>query len=159
MTSTSSYSKKVEIFNNPGEYDGSKAEFEEWWAKIQAWLTVNQHAIPAGSQDAVSAVLSQLKGLKAGPFAQVCLTQAAQGTYTWNQLVSDVEGLFRTTNKKDWARKELHELKQGKLATDDFIVKWKALYLQAEIDDSHAVELLEKNTAPGTIARIFQEGK
>ena len=85
--------------------------------------------------------------------------QAAQGTYTWNQLVSDVEGLFHTTNKKDWARKELCELNQGKLTTDDFIVKWEALYLQAEIDDSHVVELLEKNTMPGTIARIFQEGK
>ena len=67
--------------------------------------------------------------------------------------------MFCTTNKKDWARKELCELKQGKLATDDFIVKWEALYLQAEIDDSHAVELLEKNIVPGTIARIFQEGK
>ena len=118
-----SYSKKVEIFNDPGEYDGSKAKFEEWWAKMQAWLTINQHAIPAGSQNAVSAVLSRLKEPKAGPFTQVCLTQAAQGTYTWNPLVSDVEGLFRTTNKKDWARKELHELKQGKLATNDFIVK------------------------------------
>ena len=74
-------------------------------------------------------------------------------------MVSNVEGLFCTTNKKDWARKELHELKQEKLVTDNFIVKWKALYLQAEIDDSHAVELLEKNTAPGTIAQIFQEGK
>ena len=57
-------------------------------------------------------------------------------------MVSDVEGLFRTTNKKDWAKKELHELKQGKLATDNFIVKWEALYLQAEIDDSHMVKLL-----------------
>ena len=28
-----------------------------------------------------------------------------------------------------------------------------------EIDDSHTVKLLEKNTMPGTIARIFQEGK
>ena len=74
-------------------------------------------------------------------------------------MVSNVEGLFRTTNKKDWARKELRELKQGKLATDNFIVKWETLYLQAEIDDSHVVELLEKNTTPGTIARIFQEGK
>ena len=63
------------------------------------------------------------------------------------------------TNKKDWARKELHELKQGKLPTDDFIMKWKALYLQVEVDDLHMVELLEQNTAPGTIARIFQEGK
>ena len=58
MMTTLSYSKKVEIFNDPGEYNGSKAKFKEWWAKMQAWLTVNQHAIPAGSQDAVSAVLS-----------------------------------------------------------------------------------------------------
>ena len=158
-TSTSSYSKKVEIFNNPGEYDGSKVKFEEWWAKMQAWLMVNQHAIPAGLQDAVSTVLSWLKGPKVGPFAQVHLTQAAQGTYMWGRLVSDVEGLFCMTNKKDWARKELRELKQGKLTTDDFIVKWEALYLQVEIDDSHTVELLEKNTMPGTIAQIFQEGK
>ena len=122
-------------------------------------MTINQHAIPTGLQDVVSAVLSQLKGLKAGPFTQVCLMQAAQGTYTWNRLVNNVEGLFCTTNKKDWARKELCKLKQGKLPTDNFIIKWEALYLQAEVDDSHAVELLERNTAPGTIARIFQEGK
>ena len=74
-------------------------------------------------------------------------------------MVNDVEGLFCTINKKDWARKELHKLKQGKLPTDNFIVKWEALYLQAEIDDSHTVELLQRNTTPGTIARIFQEGK
>ena len=43
--------------------------------------------------------------------------------------------------------------------TDDFIVKWEALYFQAEVNNSHVVELLERNTAPGTIARIFQEGK
>ena len=98
---TSSYSKKVEIFNDPGEYDRLKGKFEEWWVKMQAWLTVNQHAIPAGSQDTVGAVLSQLKGLKASPFTQVHLTQAAQATYTWRHLVNDVEELFHTTNKKD----------------------------------------------------------
>ena len=159
QSTSASYSKKVEIFTDSGEYDGSKAKFEEWWAKAQVWLKVNEHAIPEGSQDAVGAILSWLKGPKAGLFAQVHLTQAAQGFYTWPELVRDVEGLFCTTNKKDWARKELRELKQGKTPTDDFIVKWEALYLQAEVDNSHAVELLERNTAPGTIARIFQEGK
>ena len=45
--STLLYSKKVEIFNDPGEYDRLKVKFEEWWAKMQAWLTVNRHTIPA----------------------------------------------------------------------------------------------------------------
>ena len=38
-------------------------------------------------------------------------------------------------------------------------MKWKALYLQAEVDELHLVKLLERNTMPGTIARILQEGK
>ena len=153
------YSQKVEIFNDLGEYDGSKVKFKEWWTKAQAWLKVNEHAIPASLQDAIGAILSWLKGLKAGPFAQVPLMQAAQGTYMWTRLVNDIERLFQMTNKKHWARKELCEFKQGKLPTDDFIVKWEALYLQVEVDDLHAVKLLKWNTAPGIIARILQEGR
>ena len=57
----SSYSKKIEIFNNSGEYNGSKVKFKEWWAKAQAWLKVNEHAISASLQDAISTILSQLK--------------------------------------------------------------------------------------------------
>ena len=38
-------------------------------------------------------------------------------------------------------------------------MKWKALYLQVEVDDLHVVKLLEQNTMPSTISRIFQEGK
>ena len=159
MTSTSSYSKKVEIFNNPGEYNGLKAKFKEWWDKIQVWLMVNQHMIPAGSQYTIDAVLFHLKGPKVGPFAQVHLMQVAQENYSWDQMVSNIEELFYTTNKKDWTRKELCELKQEKILTDDFIVKWEALYLQADINNSYMVELLERNTMPGTITRIFQEGK
>ena len=104
------YSKKVEIFTDPGEYNGSKAKFEEWWAKAQAWLKVNEHAIPASSQDAIGTILSWLKGPKAGPFIQVHLMQVAHRTYKWDQLIWNVEGLFWMTNKKDWASKELWEL-------------------------------------------------
>ena len=58
MMSTLLYSKKVEIFTDSGEYDGSKVKFEEWWEKAQAWLKVNKHPIPDSSQDAVRAILS-----------------------------------------------------------------------------------------------------
>ena len=32
-TSSATHSKKVEIFNDLGEYDRLKAKFKEWWAK------------------------------------------------------------------------------------------------------------------------------
>ena len=29
---------KVEIFQDPGSYDGLASKFEEWWMKINTWL-------------------------------------------------------------------------------------------------------------------------
>ena len=29
---------KVEIFQDPGSYDGSASKFDEWWTKLNAWL-------------------------------------------------------------------------------------------------------------------------
>ena len=29
---------KVEIFQDPGSYDGLASKFEEWWMKMNAWL-------------------------------------------------------------------------------------------------------------------------
>ena len=36
--STAGSTAKVEIFQDPGSYDGSVAKFEEWWMKMNAWL-------------------------------------------------------------------------------------------------------------------------
>ena len=58
MVPTLLYSKKIQIFNDPGEYNESKVKFKEWWTKMQAWLIVNQHMIPVGLQDTVTTVLS-----------------------------------------------------------------------------------------------------
>ena len=29
---------KVEIFQDPGSYDGSASKFKEWWTKLNTWL-------------------------------------------------------------------------------------------------------------------------
>ena len=48
---------KVEIFQDPGSYDGSASKFKEWWTKLNAWLDchlkqfsekdVQGHEVPA----------------------------------------------------------------------------------------------------------------
>ena len=64
---------KVEIFQDPGSYDGSASKFEEWWTKMNAWLECHPkqfqekdsqgHDIPA-LKPRMYAVLSRLKGSK-----------------------------------------------------------------------------------------------
>ena len=38
--SSGSRGTKVEIFQDPGSYDGSASKFEEWWTKMNAWLVL-----------------------------------------------------------------------------------------------------------------------
>ena len=55
---TSGTSKKVEVFADPGNFNGEINHFEEWWLKMKTWLDINQPTIPTKSYNAVVAVLS-----------------------------------------------------------------------------------------------------
>jgi hypothetical protein len=156
-TSTRGYTPKVEIFADPGDYDGSRAKFDEWWTKIQAWLRLNATAIPPNSYTAVQAVLSRLKGPTAGKFAE---TRLARGpTYLWNHLEDELPKFFRHANQKDWALMELNKFHQGDLKTGPFITKFESLYNMAGIDGAHACAILEKSMRPSILAQIAREKK
>ena len=74
------WSFKIEIFTDPGTYDGSKAKFKDWWTKIKAWLDcnpkqcayidVNRDEI-INSKNCAYAILSSLLGPKESHFAEV----------------------------------------------------------------------------------------
>ena len=148
---------RVEVFADPEEYNGSKAKFEEWWSKIKAWLMVNSSTITPGSYEVVVAILSQLKESKTAVFAHIHLQQEC--AYDWLTLVDEVEGLFHSMNQQDWAKEQHKKYYQDTSPTNDFIIKWEAMYQQAGIDDLHAVDLLEKNVHGSIITQIFREGK
>ena len=55
---TSGTSKKVEVFADPGNFNGEISHFEKWWLKMKTWLNINQPTIPPKVYDAIVAVLS-----------------------------------------------------------------------------------------------------
>ena len=101
-------SAKIEIFSDPGPYDGSKAKFEEWWMKACAWMDCNPHHFATKDADGdlvpnakmrVYAILSRLCGQKGSYFAETKLLKLEQGVSAfaedWDAFVNKVEGLFR----------------------------------------------------------------
>ena len=87
-TGTSRGGAKVEIFQDPGSYDGSASKFEEWWTKMNAWLECHPkqfqekdeegHDVPA-LKPRMYAVLSRLKGSKGSHYAEMELKKLADG--------------------------------------------------------------------------------
>ena len=79
---------KVEIFQDPGSYDGSASKFEEWWTKLNAWLDCHLkqflekdpqgHEVPT-LKPRMYAVLSQLKGSKGAHYTEMELKKLADG--------------------------------------------------------------------------------
>ena len=111
--STSGGGTKVEIFQDPGSYDGSASKFEEWWMKMNAWLECHPkqfqekdkqgHDVPA-LKPRMYAVLSRLKGSKGSHYAEMELKKLADGKslhHYWELFAVEIEGVFRPQLQKD----------------------------------------------------------
>ena len=129
ITTATAMANKTKIskrLTDPGQFDGSMAKFEEWWAKIKAWQPESHLTMHTNTDKPVHAVLSRLQGSKAGSFARTHLEILNnRGTYTWGQLCGELENLFWPANQKDWAQKKLRELKQGRMPIDEWIIKFE----------------------------------
>ena len=90
---------KVEIFTDPGTYNGSKAKFEDWWTKMKVWLNYNlkQFSYIDADRDKIIngkncayAILSCLQDPKGSHFVEVELQKLAnRGTQlqNWKTLI------------------------------------------------------------------------
>ena len=94
---TSGTSKKVEVFADPGSFNGEISHFEEWWLKMKTWLNINQPTILPKSYDAIVAVLSRMKQ-KAGTFSAQQLEKGI--AYTWTELKVDICSKIVPSNSK-----------------------------------------------------------
>ncbi|EGN97926.1 hypothetical protein SERLA73DRAFT_74177 [Serpula lacrymans var. lacrymans S7.3] len=59
------FNKKVEVITDPGAFEGDRAQFAEWWIKLQIWVKANWDVFADGF-GVPTAVLSRLKGPVAG---------------------------------------------------------------------------------------------
>ena len=108
--------------------------------------------MPTNTDKPVRAVLSRLEGPKAGSFARTRLEILNTGTaYTWTQLCRELEELFRPANQKDWARKKLRELKQGRMPIDEWIIKFQTYSQSAQLNPGQLIDILKQNIDPSII--------
>ena len=157
-TATAQTAKISKLLTDPGSFDESMAKFEEWWAKVKAWRTENHLTMPSNTDKPVRTVLSRLAGPKARSFARTRLEILnAGGAYTWTQHCRELEELFRPANQKDWARKKLRELKQGRMPIDEWIIKFQTYSQSAQLNQGQLVDIIEQNIDPSIIRKIIEE--
>ncbi|EGO19181.1 hypothetical protein SERLADRAFT_443228 [Serpula lacrymans var. lacrymans S7.9] len=121
------FNKKVEIVADRGTFKGDRAQFAEWWIKLQIWIKANWDTF-ADDFEIATAVLSQLKGPVAGQYAQA---------------------------EHDWVCQQICSFKQGSMRTDDYATRFLALSIQGGLGNEHAVELLERNVNPRIAEQIY----
>ena len=170
--SRGSTGSKVEIFQDPGSYDGSASKFEEWWTKLNAWLDCHpkqfsekdtqRHEVPA-PKPRMYAVLSRLKGLKGVHYAEMELKKLTNGKSPhryWELFATEIEGVFRPQLQQDWACNALKKLKQtDNMSTVAFIAEFMKLKYYAKTDNGTAIGYLEDNVHPHICYQLFSTGR
>ncbi|EGN96647.1 hypothetical protein SERLA73DRAFT_75527 [Serpula lacrymans var. lacrymans S7.3] len=150
------FNKKVEVVADPGAFEGDRAQFAEWWIKLQIWVKANWDTF-ADNFEVATAVLSRLKGPVAGRYAQVRLQECyTTGVWpTWDDLKKEIEKYFKPQAERDWARQQICSFKQGNMRMDDYVTRFLALSIQGGLENEHAVELLECNVNPCIAEQIY----
>ncbi|EGN91544.1 hypothetical protein SERLA73DRAFT_157523 [Serpula lacrymans var. lacrymans S7.3] len=150
------FNKKVEVVTDPGAFEGDRAQFAEWWIKLQIWVKANWDAF-ADDFEVATAVLSQLKGPVAGQYTQVRLQECyTAGVWpTWDNLKVEIEKYFKPQAEHDWACQQIRSFKQGNMRMDNFVTRFLALSIQGGLGNEHAVELLERNVNPHIAEQLY----
>ena len=162
---------KVEIFQDPGSYDGLASKFEEWWTKLNAWLDCHPKQFaekdPQGQEvpalkPQMYTVLSWLKGSKGAHYAEMELKKLANGKslhWYWELFSTEIKGVFRPQLQQDWARNALKKLKQtDNMSMVTFIAEFMKLKYYAKTDDGAAIGYLEDNVHPQIRYQLFSTG-
>ena len=147
---------KVEVFADPGVFNGEVKQFKEWWLKIRTWLNINANTITPAFYKATAAVLSHMKQ-KAGTFAAQWLE--LRPTYTWAELENEIVKQYCPVAKPNWARKQLWAFKQENTHSCDSVDRFKKHYRDSKIGASHAIDILEKNMNLEICDQIVREEK
>ncbi|EGN98740.1 hypothetical protein SERLA73DRAFT_152577 [Serpula lacrymans var. lacrymans S7.3] len=139
------FNKKVKIIADPGAFEGDRAQFAEWWIKLQIWIKANWDTF-ADDFEIATAVLSGLKGPVAGQYAQVRLQKCyTAGVWpTRDDLKIEIKKYFKPQAERDWVRQQIRSFKQDSMRTDDYVTQFLALSIQGGLGNEHAVELLEQ---------------
>ena len=147
------------VVTDPGTYDGSPAKFHKWWSKIKIWMQVSMQGVT--DAEVAPAVYSQLTGLKAGCWAQVCLDHCMAAAHAlaaapaghnlpaawpmWGELTVEIKGFFLPGNNREWAHAQLLRLRQSPCQRiNEFLAQFEALKVQSGCPDEYARDLLER---------------
>ena len=129
---------------DPGWFDGDRSKFEDWWRGIRLFLKSNR---VIETNDRITVILAHLRGGVVGIYAQQKLNELNEelGTQDWDDFVKELKTTFSDKTKAADAEWKIEMFKQGKKNTANFIIKFEALAMKADIDELHAIFLLKKN--------------
>ena len=127
-----------------GWFDSDQMKFKDWWRGIRLFLKSNRII---ETDDRITAILAHLRGGIAGIYAQQKLNELNEelGTQDWDDFVKELKTTFSDKTKAADAEWKIEMFKQGKKNTANFIIKFEALAMKADIDELHAIFLLKKN--------------
>ena len=135
-------------------FDGDRTKFEDWWKEIRLFLKSNR---VIEIDDRITAILACLRRGVAGIYAQQKLDELDKelGTQDWDNFMKEIKTIFSDKTKTADAEWKIEIFKQGKKNMVDFIIKFEALAIKADIDELHAIFLLKKNARYDIIKMIL----
>ena len=132
------------IVLDPGQFDGNRTKFEDWWREIQLFFKSNR---VIETDNRITVILAYLRGDIADIYTQRKLNKLDKEleTQDWNKFVKEIKTTFSDKIKAADAKQKIKSFKQEKQNTVDFMIELKTLAMKVDTDELHTIFLLKKN--------------
>ena len=151
--------KQTELPKNmvpdPGQFNGDRTKFEDWWRKIRLFLKSNK---VIETDNRITIILACLRGDVTGIYAQKKLNKLNKetGAQDWDKFVQEIKTTFSNKTKTADAKQKIEIFKQEKKNTVDFMIEFEVLAMKADTNELHAIFLLKKNVQADIIKKILE---
>ena len=132
------------IVPDPGQFDGNRTKFEDWWREIQLFFKSNR---VIETDNRITVILAYLRGDIADIYTQRKLNKLDKEleTQDWNKFVKEIKTTFSDKIKAADDKQNIKSFKQEKQNTVDFMIELKTLAMKVDTDELHTIFLLKKN--------------
>lgn len=135
-------SHRSERMPDPEKFDGSRAKLPGFILQLRSKLTVNRDRFA----NETTMILYTINRLEGAALEQVRHTVLPSGLTTWTsaeQLITALETAFGDPDPTGTARRELHQLRQGKRDFSAYLADFQRIMGQLNFDENSKMDALE----------------
>jgi hypothetical protein len=141
------------LLKEPGDFDGERYKFDDWWETLNLWLTPYERL---DDKAKISGTLVRMTKGEAATWAKLKIQDFNEGKLTsWDDFAKELKERFEDKNRIQKAANDLHNFVHTRGSLIRYLDQFEELKTIAKTDDKTALGYLKRGISVKYMRQMF----